>query len=125
MAPIGGYQHPEEWIEINPGRPVTEVAVTNLGDRPIQVGSHFHFAEANRALAFNREAAYGCRLDIPAGTAQRFEPGESRKVKLVPIGGRRVVGGFNGLVEGELDREDAPSFGRRAREAGFRGETAT
>jgi urease subunit beta len=89
VTPIGGYQHPAEEIEINVGRPVTTMSVVNRGDRPIQVGSHFHFAEANRALAFDREAAAGHRLDIPAGTAVRFEPGEARTVRLVPFGGRR------------------------------------
>jgi urease subunit beta len=90
-------------IELNAGRPVTTVQVANTGDRPVQVGSHFHFHEANGALEFDREATRGLRLDIPAGTAIRFEPGDSRSVNLVPFaGGRRVVG-FNGLVNGPLD----------------------
>lgn len=90
-------------IELNDGRPVTTLEVANTGDRPVQVGSHFHFHEANSALEFDREAARGLRLDIPAGTAVRFEPGDSRSVNLVPFaGGRRVVG-FNGLVNGPLD----------------------
>jgi urease subunit beta len=75
MPPLGGYDHPVDEIEINPGRPVTRLFVANRGDRPIQVGSHFHFAEANRALRFDRLRAYGQRLDVPAGTAVRFEPG--------------------------------------------------
>lgn len=105
MAPlIPGELIPEEGeIELNAGRPVTSLEVANTGDRPVQVGSHFHFHEANSALEFDREAARGLRLDIPAGTAVRFEPGDSRRVTLVPfVGGRRVVG-FNGLVNGPLD----------------------
>ncbi|MEX1317616.1 MAG: urease subunit beta [Synechococcaceae cyanobacterium] len=90
-------------IELNAGRPVTTVQVANTGDRPVQVGSHFHFHEANGALEFDREAARGLRLDIPAGTAIRFEPGDSRSVNLVPFAGARRVVGFNGLVNGPLD----------------------
>jgi len=92
VTPIGGYQHPTEEIEINVGRPVTTLRVVSRGDRPVQVGSHFHFAEANRALEFDRAAAAGQRLDIPAGTAVRFEPGDARTVRLVPFGGRRRPG---------------------------------
>lgn len=90
-------------VDINPGRPVTPLTVWNTGDRAVQVGSHFHFFEANRALRFDRAAAYGQRLDIPAGTAVRFEPGARNEVTLVPIGGTRRVVGLNGLVEGALD----------------------
>ena len=90
-------------IELNAGRPVTQITVANSGDRPVQVGSHFHFMEANAALLFDREAARGQRLDIPAGTAIRFEPGDSREVQLVPFAGERRVFGFNGLVNGPLD----------------------
>lgn len=90
-------------IELNSGRPVTTLLVANSGDRPVQVGSHFHFQEANDALRFDREAARGLRLDIPAGTAIRFEPGDSREVNLVPFAGQRRVMGFNGLVNGPLD----------------------
>jgi urease subunit beta len=111
MPPIGGYQHPEEAIDLNAGRPVTRVRVTNLGDRPIQVGSHYHFAEVNAALDLDRKAAHGQRLDIPAGTAVRFEPGESREVELVPYAGRRVVHGFQGRVAGPLDPVGAPPSG--------------
>ncbi|NBQ21399.1 MAG: urease subunit beta [Synechococcaceae bacterium WB6_3B_236] len=89
-------------IELNAGRPVTQITVANSGDRPVQVGSHFHFMEANAALLFDREAARGQRLDIPAGTAIRFEPGDSREVQLVPFAGARRVVGFNGLINGEL-----------------------
>jgi urease subunit beta len=90
-------------LELNAGRPVTTLTVANTGDRPVQVGSHFHFHEANPALNFNREAARGLRLDIPAGTAIRFEPGDSRAVQLVPFAGERRVFGFNGLINGPLD----------------------
>ncbi|MFN7714511.1 MAG: urease subunit beta [Pseudanabaenaceae cyanobacterium] len=89
-------------IELNANRSVVTVTVANSGDRPIQVGSHFHFYETNSALQFDREATRGMRLDIPAGTAIRFEPGDSKPVQLVPYGGSREVYGFNGLVNGKL-----------------------
>jgi urease beta subunit len=85
------------------GRQTVELIVANTGDRPIQVGSHCHFFEANRALRFDREKAYGFRLQVPAGTAVRFEPGEDKRVTLVSIGGNRVAYGINGLVNGRLD----------------------
>ncbi len=120
MSPIGGYIHPSTEIEINAGRTVTTLRVTNLGDRPVQVGSHHHFAESNRALRFDRMAAYGQRLDIPAGTAARFEPGESREVKLVPFGGRRWIVAFQGLAGGSLDAPGAKEkFAARLKEAAF------
>ncbi|MEG4939585.1 urease subunit beta [Microcoleus sp. F4-D5] len=90
-------------IELNAGRETVRLLVGNKGDRPIQVGSHYHFYEANEALEFNREQAKGMRLDIPAGTAVRFEPGDEREVQLVPFVGSREVYGFNGKVNGELD----------------------
>ena len=89
-------------IEINAGRPTLTLMVANTGDRPIQVGSHYHFYETNTALAFDREQARGFRLDIPAGTATRFEPGQSREVKLVAYAGERRVVGFNGKINGKL-----------------------
>jgi urease subunit beta len=89
-------------IEINAGRPTVTLAVANTGDRPIQVGSHYHFYETNAALAFDREEARGFRLDIPAGTATRFEPGQSREVRLVAYAGERRVVGFNGRINGKL-----------------------
>jgi len=89
-------------IELNAGAPVTTLLVANTGDRPIQVGSHYHFAETNPALAFDREAARGQRLDIAAGTAVRFEPGQSREVNLVPLLGARRVYGFRQAVMGDL-----------------------
>ena len=92
-------------IEINAGRPTVRLEVTNKGDRPVQVGSHCHFFEVNRGLAFDRERAYGMRLNIAAGTAVRFEPGDTREVELVAIGGARRVSGLNRLVEGDLDDE--------------------
>ena len=95
---------PEGEIELNAGQPSVTLQVANTGDRPVQVGSHYHFAETNAALAFDREAARGRRLDIPAGTAVRFEPGQSREVRLVPFSGARRIFGFNGAVMGALDR---------------------
>src|SRR5512134_1560800 len=89
-------------IEINTGRTAITVTVANTGDRPIQVGSHYHFAETNPALQFDRNAARGHRLDIAAGTAVRFEPGQSREVRLVPFAGKREVYGFRGAVMGRL-----------------------
>ena len=89
-------------IEINKGRRVVTIAVTNTGDRPIQVGSHYHFYETNDALKFDRDAAYGFRLDIAAGTAVRFEPGQKRTVQLVELAGDRKVFGFQGKVMGKL-----------------------
>ncbi len=90
-------------IEINTGRPTVTLTVANTGDRPIQVGSHYHFYETNAALAFDREQARGFRLDIPAGTATRFEPGQSREVTLVSYAGERRVVGFNGRINGKLE----------------------
>jgi len=101
----GEYLLESEPVEINAGRATKTIAVTNTGDRPVQVGSHCHFFEVNRALAFDRPAAYGMRLDIASGTAIRFEPGDSREVSLVAIGGSREVVGINGLVNGALDDE--------------------
>lgn len=89
-------------IELNAGRETVKLLVANTGDRPIQVGSHFHFYEVNHALHFDRELALGMRLDIPAGTAVRFEPGDEKEVSLVPLVGSRRVYGFNGRVNGEL-----------------------
>jgi urease subunit beta len=89
-------------LELNADAPVTMLMVANTGDRPVQVGSHYHFAETNPGLAFDRAAARGQRLDIPAGTAVRFEPGQSREVRLVPISGNRRIYGFNAAVMGPL-----------------------
>jgi urease subunit beta len=98
-------------IVLNAGRPVTTLTVANTGDRPVQVGSHYHFAETNPALTFDRAAARGQRLDIAAGTAIRFEPGQTRDVALVPYAGDRVVIGFRGSVMGKL-HEILPGTGR-------------
>jgi urease subunit beta len=89
-------------IELNKGRKTVSLAVTNSGDRPIQVGSHYHFFETNEALKFERKKAYGCRLNIAAGTAVRFEPGQSRTVELVALSGLRKVYGFAGKIQGKL-----------------------
>ena len=98
----GEYVLNTEPVLVNAGREAIDVAVTNTGDRPVQVGSHFHFAEANAALEFDRQAAYGRRLDIPAGTAARFEPGDSRTVRLIELAGRREVYGLSNAVNGTL-----------------------
>ena len=89
-------------IELNAGRATVTLMVENTGDRPIQVGSHYHFFETNQALAFDREQARGMRLNIAAGTAVRFEPGQTREVRLIPFGGARIVHGFRGAIEGAL-----------------------
>lgn len=112
-------------IELNAGKDTAQVSVTNTADRPIQVGSHFHFFEVNKALDFNRNLAYGMRLDIPAGTAVRFEPGETKRVQLVEIGGMREGYGLNGLVEGKMDDEKIKKAAiRKAAENGFKGVTS-
>lgn len=94
---------PDGEIELNVGRAVTTLTVSNTGARPIQIGSHYHFFEANPALSFDRAAARGTRLDIPAGTAVRFEPGQTREVRLIPLAGTRTVYGFRQEVMGKLD----------------------
>jgi urease subunit beta len=99
----GEYLLREGTIEINAGQAAVELEVLNTGDRPVQVGSHFHFAEANSALQFDRQTAHGLRLDIPSGTAARFEPGDARSVRLIPISGRRRVFGLRNQVNGPLD----------------------
>jgi urease subunit gamma/beta len=104
QATVGRVLTGDGEIELNAGRPTIALAVTNRGDRPIQVGSHYHFVETNRALDFDRSAAYGMRLDIPAGTAVRFEPGETKTVTLVEIAGARVIRGGNAWVSGPVTR---------------------
>ena len=96
-------------IEINPGRPVLTLPVSNTGDRPVQVGSHFHFAEANAALEFDRDAAWGYRLAVPAGTSVRFEPGMPRDVDQVALTGTPIVPGLRGLAGGPLDQPEPPA----------------
>ncbi|MET7640884.1 urease subunit beta [Streptomyces sp. NPDC005438] len=99
----GEIQHAPDPVRINPDRPVTRLTVLNRADRPVQVGSHYHFAEANPGLDFDRGAAHGLRLDVPAGTAVRFEPGIPVEVALVPLAGRRLVPGLRGGTGGALD----------------------
>ncbi len=94
---------PDDELTINDGKATLDVEVVNTGDRPVQVGSHFHFAEANAALSFDRVAAHGFRADIPAGTAVRFEPGITMQIRLVEIRGHRIVAGLNNAVAGPLD----------------------
>jgi urease subunit gamma/beta len=106
-------------IELNTGRATAEIPVTNLGDRPIQVGSHYHFIETNGALKFDRAAAYGKRLDIPAGTAIRFEPGETKTVKLVEIAGKKVIRGGNNLASGKVSAEGKKAAQKRVKQKGF------
>jgi urease subunit beta len=101
-------------VPLNPGKPRTAVTVTNTGDRPVQVGSHYHFAAANPALDFDRGAAWGHRLDVPAGTAVRFEPGVTREVTLVPLAGRRLVPGLRPEYAGPL-QGPAPTAGEALR----------
>ena len=96
----GEYIHDPGAIELNAGRPVTSLSVNNTGDRPVQIGSHFHFFEVNRALRFDRAQAYGMRLNVAAGTAVRFEPGDAKRVTLVELAGARQVHGLNGLSAG-------------------------
>ena len=100
-APVGGYVLESDAVAFNAGKPSIAIKVRNTGDRPIQVGSHFHFFETNKALQFDRAAAYGMHLDIPSSTAIRFEPGDERTVHLVPFGGKSRVLGFNNLVDAE------------------------
>jgi len=99
----GEYLFDGEPIELNAGRPTVTLQVNNTGDRPVQIGSHFHFFEVNRAVVFDRAAAYGMRLDLPAGTAVRIEPGEVKTIRLVALAGQRQVYGGSGLVMGALD----------------------
>lgn len=109
-------------IICNEGKRTERITVSNTGDRPIQVGSHFHFFEVNKALEFDRKAAFGMRLDIASGTAVRFEPGEEKEVTLVEIGGRKEIHGFSGLTEGNIsdDKVREKSF-KKAKELGFKG----
>jgi urease beta subunit len=114
------YLHGDDTIEINAGRAAVTLRVSNTGDRPVQVGSHFHFFEVNPAMRFEREQAWGMHLDIPAGTGVRFEPGETKQVTLVAFAGARRVVGFNGLVNGGLDSAQTRTAAlRRLTERGF------
>lgn len=129
---VGGEILRNDPIEYNIGRKTAKLTVRNTGDRPIQVGSHFHFFEVNRYLEFDRNAAFGCHLNIPSTTAIRFEPGDQKQVEVVTYSGKRRVIGFNGLVMGYTGDEDAPTYFparmkalRRARKAGFRNSEQT
>lgn len=121
---VGGYVCSAEPVAYHADLPVTTLKVRNTGDRPVQVGSHFHFLEVNRALEFDRAAAFGQHLLIPASTALRFEPGDEREVSLVPYGGERAAYGFNNLVDGQTAGESAAEQRARAvalaEERGFR-----
>jgi urease subunit gamma/beta len=118
-SPIGAVSGPDGHIEINAGRATVTLPVTNRGDRPIQIGSHYHFIETNRALEFDRRAAYGMRLDIPAGTAVRFEPGETKTVSLVAIAGAQVIRGGNALADGAVSDEGRERAAAAVQAAGF------
>ena len=107
---IGGVILCNRDIEYNASRPTNKITIRNRGDRPIQVGSHFHLFEVNRYLEFDRAAAFGCHLNIPATTAIRFEPGDSKEVEIVTYGGKQRVVGFNSLVDGYTGTEDEPSY---------------
>ncbi len=111
---VGGYVCSSAPITFDEDRPVTTLKVRNTGDRPIQVGSHFHFFEVNPALEFDRAAAFGLHLNIPSSTATRFEPGDEREVQLVPFGGKRAVYGFNNLVDGPTAGKDAATVKSKA-----------
>jgi urease subunit gamma/beta len=115
----GSYQVLDGEVELNAGRTAIELPVTNLGDRPVQVGSHYHFIETNAVLRFDRGQAYGKRLDIPAGTAIRFEPGETKTVKLVDIAGKRVIRGGNNLASGKVSEAGRKAAMKRVKTKGF------
>jgi urease subunit beta len=123
-VPLGGYVCRAEPVTFDASKPVTTLMVRNTGDRPVQVGSHFHFFEVNRALEFDRAAAFGLHLNIPSSTAMRFEPGDQRQVSLVPYGGNRNVYGFNNLTDGPTAGQDAADRKAKAvalsAERGFR-----
>lgn len=116
----GEYFLSDKLILANKDRKTLTIKVSNTGDRPIQVGSHAHFFEVNKALSFLREQAYGCHLNIPAGTSVRFEPGETKEVSLVEYGGKKIVFGFSGLVNGELEKKKSDAL-KKAKEKGFKG----
>jgi urease beta subunit len=117
----GEYFFAEEDIVANVGRRTIELEVINTGDRPIQIGSHFHFFEVNKALRFDRAQAFGMRLNIPSGTAIRFEPGDDKRVTLVRLGGTNIVHGLNGLTSGPATDENRAAAVRLAAERGFLG----
>lgn len=116
----GEYILATEPIECNMGRATVKITVVNTGDRPVQVGSHFHFFEANKQMQFDRQAAFGMRLNIAAGTAVRFEPGEEKDVELVEFGGNKKIFGFNNLVDGAIDEGNKIAAVSKAMENGFK-----
>jgi urease subunit beta len=118
----GEYFSSNEPIIANVGKSTTSVSVRNTGDRPIQVGSHTHFFEVNKALEFQRKQSYGYHLNIPAGTSVRFEPGDTKEIELTEFGGKKIVYGFSGLVNGSLDEKQEEAF-KKATEKGFKGMT--
>ena len=118
----GEYFLSDKPIIANVGKSITSVSVKNTGDRPIQVGSHTHFFEVNKALEFPREKSYGCHLNIPSGTSVRFEPGDTREIELTEFGGEKIVYGFSGLVNGSLEEKQNEAF-KKATEKGFKGLT--
>ncbi len=115
----GEYIISDEKIIANNGKATVSILVTNTGDRPIQVGSHTHFFEVNKSLSFPRVQAYGFHLNIPSGTSVRFEPGDSRRIELVEYGGKKIVYGFSGLVNGKLDERKTQAL-QKARDKGFK-----
>ena len=126
-VPVGGVILARGHIELNAGRPTVKLKVRNTGDRPVQIGSHYHFFEVNRELAFDRAAAFGMRLDIPATTAIRFEPGDEKEVTLVPLAGKRYAHGFANLVDGWVGTGPTPDYRpnltvavKKAAELGFK-----
>ena len=119
----GEYFLSDKPITANVGKSITSVSVKNTGDRPIQVGSHTHFFEVNKALEFPREKSYGCHLNIPSGTSVRFESGDTREIELTEFGGKKIVYGFSGLVNGSLEEKQNEAF-KKATEKGFKGFTS-
>lgn len=107
-------------IIANAGREAIKLKVVNTGDRPVQIGSHFHFFEVNREMLFDREVAFGKRLDIPSGTAVRFEPGEEKEINLIEIGGNRIITGFSNLVNGDLSEANREAALKNATDKGFK-----
>ena len=122
MMKIGEIIPMDREITLNEGKPVVTISVANVGDRPVQVGSHFHFFEVNRCLKFDREKAYGFHLDIPSGTSVRFEPGEEKEVQLTAIGGTKRVFGFNDLTCSQISEVDKKAALENAARKGFLAE---
>ena len=121
----GEYILASQPIECNVGRATIKLAVVNTGDRPVQIGSHFHFFEVNRQMEFDREQAFAMRLNIPAGTAVRFEPGEEKEVELVEFGGNKILFGFNNLVDGDTNsKKDKESAMKKIKKQNFKNKQA-